>query len=101
MSHQSLQNPEQAESIQSLTATTSRLATKDYSPTFLSLPREIRDEIYRFLLSTKYTKHVLHEAEAVGSTCLFNDSVKYHLTAYVGFDEERAYLSIQYFNPFR
>ena len=90
MSHQSLQKPEQAETIQSLTATTSRLAIKDDSLTFLSLPREIRDEIYRFLLSTKYTKHILHKAELVGSTCLSNDSVKYQLTSYVGFDEKRA-----------
>ena len=76
MSLQSPQKPEQAEDIQSLIATSSGLATKDHPITFLSLPREIRDEIYRFLLSTKYTKRILHEAELVGFTCLSNDSAK-------------------------
>ena len=75
--HQNPQEPEPAETIQSTTATTSRLAAKDHPVSFLNLPREIRDEIYRFLLSTKHTKLTLREAELVGSTCLSHGSAKY------------------------
>ena len=77
---QSLQKPEQAETIKPTTATTSGLATKDHPVSFLDLPREIRDEIYRFLLTTKHTKLVLREAELVGCTSFSHDSAKYQLT---------------------
>ena len=76
MSDPSLRQSEQAEDIQLSILTKSRLAIKDRPEPFLRLPREIRDEIYRFLLSTKYTKHILHEAELVGPTCLSTDSAK-------------------------
>ena len=44
--------------------TKSSIAT---SISFLTLPRELRDIIYRHLLSTKYTKHVVYDTPVVSA----------------------------------
>lgn len=45
------------------------------STPFLNLPRELRDEIYRHLLSTKNTKQVFEESPRVSPNCI-TDSTK-------------------------
>ena len=42
------------------------------SISFLNLPRELRDIIYRHLLSTKYTKHVVREPSMVSTLLIFD-----------------------------
>lgn len=53
---------------------------------FLTLPREIRDMIYRYLLSTEYTKQVYREAFVV-STLRSIDAVR--LIQCLGLDVRR------------
>ena len=40
---------------------------------FLTLPREVRDIIYRHLLSTKYTKHMSTVSTIVGAVVFQQD----------------------------
>lgn len=63
---------------------------------FLTLPRELRDMIYRYLLSTKFTKEVLRECEKA--------SVAYfimvpRLTRKLVLNERRVLLPVSSFNP--
>lgn len=67
---------EQVASIQPATATSSTpsrhspatTALADKSGPFLRAPREVRDQIYRYLLSTKLTKYYDFEPRMASST---------------------------------
>lgn len=76
---------------------------------FLRVPREIRDNIYRYLLSTKYTKHTLPdngikhnyvEPEMVSLTYLSNDLAMLQLIRPIGSLETLLHLSIPHVNSF-
>ena len=42
-------------------------------PMSLTLPREVRDMIYRYLLSTKYTKQLMIKLTLVGAVVFLQD----------------------------
>ncbi len=64
MSNSSSQMPEQDPRTEVVTFTGSKSSleslaqmTSEKSPNLLTLPREVRDKVYAYLLSTEYNKH--------------------------------------------
>lgn len=67
---------------------------------FMRAPREIRDNIYRFLLSTKHTKEFHGEPATASSAYSPNNPTEPGLIRYVGYIEMQIHLSVPYFDPF-
>lgn len=49
---------------------------------FLSLPRELRDKVYTYLLSTEYNKHNLEKPRFVSSIVNFNSLTAFCLITF-------------------
>lgn len=78
MSLPNLHVPEEGAIIQRAMATSSTpsrhsstATASDESGPFLRVPREVRDQIYRYLLSTKHTKHNCREPEMDTLRCVY------------------------------